>query len=56
MKAARPVGRAVNDWFACTPATLCLPDDRKACEIGFRGARFFVDIPATVAAEAEARA
>ena len=43
VKAARPVGRAVNDWFACTPATLCLPDDRKACQHGFRGARFFVE-------------
>jgi len=41
VKAARPVGRAVNNWFACTPATLCLADDRKACANGFRGARFF---------------
>ena len=43
VKQARPVGRAVNDWFACTPATLCLPDDRAACAHGFRGARFFVE-------------
>ena len=41
VKQAKPVGRSVNDWFACTPATLCLPDDRKACANGFRGARFF---------------
>jgi alkanesulfonate monooxygenase SsuD/methylene tetrahydromethanopterin reductase-like flavin-dependent oxidoreductase (luciferase family) len=39
--AARPVGRQKNDWFACTPATLVLADDRKACDAGFRGARFF---------------
>jgi alkanesulfonate monooxygenase SsuD/methylene tetrahydromethanopterin reductase-like flavin-dependent oxidoreductase (luciferase family) len=43
VKAARPVGRAVNDWFACTPPTLCLRDDKKACEYGFRGARFFAE-------------
>ena len=43
VKTAKPVGRSVNNWFACTPATLCLPDDRKACEYGFRGARFFVE-------------
>jgi alkanesulfonate monooxygenase SsuD/methylene tetrahydromethanopterin reductase-like flavin-dependent oxidoreductase (luciferase family) len=38
---AKPVGRTKNDWFACTPATLVLPDDREACRHGFRGARFF---------------
>jgi alkanesulfonate monooxygenase SsuD/methylene tetrahydromethanopterin reductase-like flavin-dependent oxidoreductase (luciferase family) len=27
--------------FCCTPATLVLPDDRRACEFGFRGNRFF---------------
>src|SRR6185436_14393972 len=27
----------------CTPATLVLNDDRKACAYGFRGARFFLD-------------
>ena len=27
--------------FCCTPTTLVLPDDRRACEIGFRGSRFF---------------
>ncbi len=43
VKQARPVGRAVNDWFACTPATLCLPDDKTAAAHGFRGARFFVE-------------
>jgi len=38
---AEPVGRQKNDHFACTPATLVLPDDKKACEYGLRGARFF---------------
>jgi alkanesulfonate monooxygenase SsuD/methylene tetrahydromethanopterin reductase-like flavin-dependent oxidoreductase (luciferase family) len=39
--AAQPVGRKKNDWFACTPATLVLDDDREACRHGLRGARFF---------------
>jgi alkanesulfonate monooxygenase SsuD/methylene tetrahydromethanopterin reductase-like flavin-dependent oxidoreductase (luciferase family) len=43
VKAASPVGRAVNNHFGCTPATLVLPDDRRACEYGFRGARFFAE-------------
>ncbi len=38
---ARPVGRQKNDHFACTPATLVLANDRKACTYGMRGARFF---------------
>jgi alkanesulfonate monooxygenase SsuD/methylene tetrahydromethanopterin reductase-like flavin-dependent oxidoreductase (luciferase family) len=38
---AQPVGRKKTDWFACTPATLVLDDDRKACQYGLRGARFF---------------
>src|SRR5438876_1027128 len=40
---ARPVGRALNDWFACTPATLVLRDDAKALRHGTRGARFFLN-------------
>jgi len=40
---AKPVGRTKNDWFACTPATLVLEDDRKACKYGTRGARFFAE-------------
>ena len=40
---ANPVGRQKNDWFACTPATLILEDDRKACQYGIRGARFFIE-------------
>lgn len=40
--AARPEGRAKNDHFACTPATLVLDDDREACKYGYRGARFFL--------------
>lgn len=31
----------VNNRFCCTPSALVLEDDRKACEYGFRGARFF---------------
>ncbi|HEY9724319.1 MAG TPA: LLM class flavin-dependent oxidoreductase [Oscillatoriaceae cyanobacterium] len=41
--AAAPTGRAKTNHFACTPATLVLDDDRKACEYGFRGARFFLE-------------
>jgi alkanesulfonate monooxygenase SsuD/methylene tetrahydromethanopterin reductase-like flavin-dependent oxidoreductase (luciferase family) len=39
--AARPAHYARTDHFACTPVALCLPDDRKACQYGFRGAQFF---------------
>ena len=38
-------GRRVNNHFACTPTCVVLPDDRKACEHGFRGARFFARVP-----------
>ncbi len=38
---ADPVGAFVVNHFACTPPALVLDDDRKACEYGFRGARFF---------------
>src|SRR5262249_48033067 len=31
-----------NNHFACTPATLVLSDDKKACSYGLRGARFFM--------------
>lgn len=41
--ASKPIGRAKNDHFACTPAALVLDDDRKACSFGFRGARFFME-------------
>ena len=41
--AAQPVGRARNDWFACTPATLVLRDDAAAMRHGTRGARFFLN-------------
>lgn len=40
---AEPVGLAVTNHFACTPATLVLEDDKKACQYGFRGARFFTE-------------
>jgi alkanesulfonate monooxygenase SsuD/methylene tetrahydromethanopterin reductase-like flavin-dependent oxidoreductase (luciferase family) len=40
---ARPNAWTATNSFACTPVTLVLPDDRKACAYGFRGARFFAD-------------
>ena len=40
---AEPVGEAVNDHFACTPATLVLEDDLRACRYGMRGSRFFLE-------------
>jgi alkanesulfonate monooxygenase SsuD/methylene tetrahydromethanopterin reductase-like flavin-dependent oxidoreductase (luciferase family) len=43
VQAANPIGRQKNDWFACTPATLVLNDDRKATSYGLRGARFFLE-------------
>jgi alkanesulfonate monooxygenase SsuD/methylene tetrahydromethanopterin reductase-like flavin-dependent oxidoreductase (luciferase family) len=41
--AAQPVGIQKTDHFASTPAALCLEDDRRACEFGMRGARFFAE-------------
>lgn len=38
---AEPVGKVVTNHFACTPPALVLADDKKACQYGFRGARFF---------------
>jgi alkanesulfonate monooxygenase SsuD/methylene tetrahydromethanopterin reductase-like flavin-dependent oxidoreductase (luciferase family) len=38
---AQVTSRRVNDYFCSTPACLVLEDDRRACAIGFRGARFF---------------
>jgi alkanesulfonate monooxygenase SsuD/methylene tetrahydromethanopterin reductase-like flavin-dependent oxidoreductase (luciferase family) len=35
-----PAGK-MNNRFCCTPTTLVLKDDRKACEMGFRGSRVF---------------
>lgn len=43
VEASNPVGRVKNNHFACTPATLVLPDDRKACAYGYRGSRFFLE-------------
>ncbi|HUJ27059.1 MAG TPA: LLM class flavin-dependent oxidoreductase [Myxococcales bacterium] len=43
VSAAQPAGRAKNDWFACTPATLVLKDDAAAMRHGTRGARFFMN-------------
>jgi alkanesulfonate monooxygenase SsuD/methylene tetrahydromethanopterin reductase-like flavin-dependent oxidoreductase (luciferase family) len=40
---ARPQNFQPNNHFACTPPTLVLPDDRKACQYGFRAARFFAE-------------
>ena len=36
-------GRRANNHFACTPTAVVLKDDRKACEYGFRGGRFFAE-------------
>ena len=38
---ARPPAGTVNNHFCCTPTALVLEDDKKACEHGFRGSRFF---------------
>lgn len=40
---AQPKDIQKNNHFACTPPTLVLPDDRKACQYGFRAARFFAE-------------
>jgi alkanesulfonate monooxygenase SsuD/methylene tetrahydromethanopterin reductase-like flavin-dependent oxidoreductase (luciferase family) len=44
---ARGPAGVVNNRFCCTPTTIVLDDDRKACEYGFRGARFFQESLAT---------
>jgi alkanesulfonate monooxygenase SsuD/methylene tetrahydromethanopterin reductase-like flavin-dependent oxidoreductase (luciferase family) len=41
LASARPDGYTTTERYLCTPNTLVLPDDRMACEYGFRGARFF---------------
>jgi alkanesulfonate monooxygenase SsuD/methylene tetrahydromethanopterin reductase-like flavin-dependent oxidoreductase (luciferase family) len=41
--AARPEGFRKTEHFATTPVALCLDDDRKACNVGMRGARFFAE-------------
>ena len=38
---AETTTRRTNDWFCCTPTATVLKDDRRACEHGFRGARYF---------------
>jgi alkanesulfonate monooxygenase SsuD/methylene tetrahydromethanopterin reductase-like flavin-dependent oxidoreductase (luciferase family) len=40
---ATTTSRRLNDYFCCTPASIVLDDDRRACEYGFRGARFFAE-------------
>jgi len=47
VRGARVYGRQVLDQFCCTPAALVLSDDRTACAVGFRGARFFTEALAT---------
>jgi alkanesulfonate monooxygenase SsuD/methylene tetrahydromethanopterin reductase-like flavin-dependent oxidoreductase (luciferase family) len=42
-ESGRPLGVGRNNHFACTPAAIVLPNDREACEWGYRGARFFGD-------------
>jgi alkanesulfonate monooxygenase SsuD/methylene tetrahydromethanopterin reductase-like flavin-dependent oxidoreductase (luciferase family) len=39
---AEPIGCSVTNQFACTPATLVLKDDHRACSVGLRGATFFM--------------
>jgi alkanesulfonate monooxygenase SsuD/methylene tetrahydromethanopterin reductase-like flavin-dependent oxidoreductase (luciferase family) len=43
VKAARPQGYGVTNHFASAPPCLVLADDKKACEYGFRGARYFIE-------------
>ncbi|WP_405095975.1 LLM class flavin-dependent oxidoreductase [Micromonospora sp. NBC_01412] len=38
---AEPIGEVVTNHYACTPISIVLDDDRKACEFGFRGGRYF---------------
>ena len=40
---ARPTSYQKTNHFACTPVGMCLPDDRKACRYGMRGASFFAE-------------
>lgn len=44
---ARSPAGVVNNRFCCTPTTIVLDDDRRACEYGFRGARYFQESLAT---------
>jgi alkanesulfonate monooxygenase SsuD/methylene tetrahydromethanopterin reductase-like flavin-dependent oxidoreductase (luciferase family) len=43
ISATSVTSRRINNQFCSTPATLVLEDDRKACEYGYRGARFFAE-------------
>jgi alkanesulfonate monooxygenase SsuD/methylene tetrahydromethanopterin reductase-like flavin-dependent oxidoreductase (luciferase family) len=43
VKGAHPKGYSVTNHFASAPPCLVLADDKKACEYGFRGARFFIE-------------
>jgi alkanesulfonate monooxygenase SsuD/methylene tetrahydromethanopterin reductase-like flavin-dependent oxidoreductase (luciferase family) len=40
---AARAGKRTNNHFACTPTCIVLRDDRRACEHGFRGGRFFAE-------------
>ena len=40
---SNPVGYEKTNHFASTGVSCVLPDDKKACEYGFRGARFFTE-------------
>jgi alkanesulfonate monooxygenase SsuD/methylene tetrahydromethanopterin reductase-like flavin-dependent oxidoreductase (luciferase family) len=44
---ASTTSRRTNNHFCSTPTSLVLKDDRKACEYGFRGSRFFGESLAT---------
>lgn len=47
VEAANPTAYAKTNHFACTPVSLCLPDDREACRYGTRAATFFWEALAT---------
>lgn len=38
---AKPVGRSINNHFACNAAAFVLKDDNEACRHGLRGAMYF---------------
>jgi alkanesulfonate monooxygenase SsuD/methylene tetrahydromethanopterin reductase-like flavin-dependent oxidoreductase (luciferase family) len=42
IRRAKPITSVVTERFCCNPASLVLPDDRKACRYGLGGATFFL--------------
>lgn len=43
VRRSSPAAYQRSNHFACTPVSLCLADDARACRYGFRGARFFTE-------------